>query len=197
MIRLVAALMTLFALGACTVESTRSLGTDGPPLPKAKKIGYFEAKRIPKKVLAAVNTVREGRGLAPLAISPELTAAAMAHSEDMARQQRPWHFGSDGSSPLQRVARAGYKGRFTGELVSETFEHAEETVAAWLEDEFTRAVLLDPEAREMGIGWYQEPNRKIWWTLVLGNPDLPPLVPAPVPPPPAEDTRDGQPVPSS
>jgi len=33
----------------------------------------------------------------------------------------------------------------------------------------TRGVLLDPNATEMGIAWFQESNGKIWWTLVLAN----------------------------
>jgi hypothetical protein len=30
-------------------------------------------------------------------------------------------------------------------------------------------VILDPKATNMGFSWYQEPNGKIWWTLVMGN----------------------------
>ena len=37
----------------------------------------------------------------------------------MSAQNRPWHFGSDGSSPLVRVQRAGYRGKLLGELISE------------------------------------------------------------------------------
>lgn len=201
MIRLIASLVTLvslsFTLGACTVESTRELGPDGLPVPKAKKISRFQAKRIPGRMLEAVNTVRVAQGLPPLTLSPALSEAAFAHARDIAAQQRPWTFGSDGSNPPQRAARAGYGGRHVAELVAETFEHDDAIIAAWLTDEHSRKLLLSPEAGEMGVGWYQEPNRKIWWVLELGNPDTPPRVPLPVPPPPAEDTRDGAPVETS
>ena len=40
----------------------------------------------------------------------------------MLRQNRPWHFGSDGSSPLERIKRAGYTGKLLGENISESFE---------------------------------------------------------------------------
>jgi uncharacterized protein YkwD len=33
----------------------------------------------------------------------------------------------------------------------------------------TRAVILDPAARDIGFAWYQEPNGKIWWTVVTGG----------------------------
>jgi hypothetical protein len=34
----------------------------------------------------------------------------------------------------------------------------------------TRDVMLDPRARDLGIAWVQEPNGKIWWTLITGQP---------------------------
>ena len=40
--------------------------------------------------------------------------------------------------------------------------------SAWMEEEATRAIILDRRARDMGFAWYQEPNGKIWWTLVMG-----------------------------
>jgi hypothetical protein len=33
----------------------------------------------------------------------------------------------------------------------------------------TRAVILDPNALDLGFSWYQEPSGKIWWTLVIGG----------------------------
>ena len=51
----------------------------------------------------------------------------------MARQNRPWHFGSDGSSPLDRVKRAGYPGMMLGENISETYETELETLSAWMQ----------------------------------------------------------------
>ena len=105
-----------------------------------------------------------------MALSSELNAAALTHSRDMAVQNRPWHFGSDGSSPLDRVRRAGYSGRMLGENISETYESELETLSAWMEMPDQREVLLDPRARDLGIAWFQEPNGKIWWTLITGQP---------------------------
>jgi hypothetical protein len=31
---------------------------------------------------------------------------------------------------------------------------------------------MDEGATEMGFSWFQEPNGKIWWTLVTGGPTL-------------------------
>jgi len=84
-------------------------------------------------------------------------------------QNRPWHFGSDGSSPLVRVQRAGYPGKLLGELISETYETELETLAAWTAEADTRAVILDPLANEIGFAWFQEASGKLWWTLLTGD----------------------------
>ena len=96
-------------------------------------------------------------------------SAAATHSRDMSVQNRPWHFGSDGSSPLTRVQRLGYPGRLGGELISETYETELETLSAWMADADTRSVILDERARDLGFAWYQEEHGKIWWTLLTGG----------------------------
>ncbi len=102
-------------------------------------------------------------------LNAELNAAAATHSRDMSVQNRPWHFGSDGSSPLDRVRRVGYTGKLVGELISETYETEIETLSDWMEQPDTRAIIMDPSANQMGFSWYQEPNGKIWWTMVTGS----------------------------
>jgi uncharacterized protein YkwD len=87
----------------------------------------------------------------------------------MAVQNRPWHFGSDGSSPVVRVQRTGYPGRMLGENISETYEDELTTLTAWMGTPDTRSVILDPAARNVGFSWFQEPTGKIWWTLVTGS----------------------------
>jgi len=123
---------------------------------------------IPERMLAAVNALRQEAGVGLLVLDPALSAAAAGHSKDMSRQNRPWHFGSDGSSPLMRVAAAGFAGVFLGETVSETYETELETISVWAADTGTRAVLLAPAATHLGVGFFQERSGKIWWTLVVG-----------------------------
>jgi uncharacterized protein YkwD len=127
-----------------------------------------DTAEIQFKTLDSINTLRSARGLVPMSLNPALTAAAATHSRDMAVQNRPWHFGSDGSSPLLRAQRAGYAGRFLGESISESYDSEIETLRAWMEQPDTRAVIMDPAANELGLAWFQEPNGKIWWTLVTG-----------------------------
>lgn len=155
-------------LMACSAPSTPTIGPDGKPLPRVYKISSRDEARIPFTMLDSVNALRQASGAQPLALNSELTAAAATHSRDIAVQNRAWHFGSDGSSPIERVTRAGYAGGLRGELISETFETELETLGAWMEDPSSRDVLLDRAAEDMGFAWYQEPNGKIWWTLITG-----------------------------
>ena len=121
------------------------------------------------RALDSVNTLRGARGLQPLELNAQLNAAAATHSRDMAVQNRPWHFGSDGSSPIDRVRRVGYSGKMLGELISETYQSELETLSDWMENPETRRVIMDPQATEMGFSFFQEPSGKIWWTMVTGT----------------------------
>jgi len=119
--------------------------------------------------LDAVNAFWQASGLEPVQLSPQLTAAAKTHALDISKQNRPWHFGSDGSSPPQRVERTGYTGILVSENISETFESDVETMQAWMRDPVTRAGIMRPDARFLGFSWFQEPSGKIWWVEVLGS----------------------------
>ncbi|HEX9859361.1 MAG TPA: CAP domain-containing protein [Paracoccaceae bacterium] len=164
----VLALCGMVALSACAAPEPL-VGPDGRPLPQVYKIDRAQADKIPFRLLDSVNSLRSARGVAPMQFNAQLTAAAATHARDMSVQNRPWHFGSDGSSPLVRVQRVGYTGQLAGELISETYETELETLSAWMADPDTRAVILDPKANELGFAWFQEPSGKIWWTLVTGN----------------------------
>jgi uncharacterized protein YkwD len=161
-------LIVLAALAACA-PSPPAVGPDGLPLPEVYRIRGSDANEIQFRMLDGVNALRQAAGVPPVDFDPQLRAAAATHARDMSVQNRPWHFGSDGSSPIDRVLRVGYGGRLIGENISETYESELETLAAWMEMPDTRAVILDPRANQMGFDWYQEPNGKIWWTLVMGQ----------------------------
>ncbi|MEF3045990.1 CAP domain-containing protein [Pseudotabrizicola sp. L79] len=167
--RAVLALGATALLSACATTASVQVGPDGQPLPQVYQIKPGTENEISFRLLDSVNSLRRSRGAQPLAFNAALNAAAATHSRDMSVQNRPWHFGSDGSSPLVRVQRVGYTGTLMGELISETFETELVTLAAWMKQPDTRDVLLDPAAREMGFAWYQEPSGKIWWTLVTGG----------------------------
>ena len=116
-------LISFLALAACTDTSgTTALGADGRPLPTVYKI-RGNPEKLQYRMLDSVNALRQSSGLQPVQLNAQLNAAAATHSKDMSRQNRPWHFGSDGSSPLDRAQRVGYYGTFLGEAISETLRN--------------------------------------------------------------------------
>jgi uncharacterized protein YkwD len=112
--------------------------------------------------------VRIRNGLTPLQLSAELNAAADTHARDMSVQKRAWHTGSDLTSFRERAFRAGYRGELVGENLSEGADSDLVVLDTWLEFADSRNVILAPGARGLGLGWYQEPNGKIWWVQLIG-----------------------------
>ena len=152
------------ALAACATPPGSSVGGED-----VYRLNDGDKADVQFRMLDGVNSLRQASGAPALQLSSELNAAAATHARDMSVQNRPWHFGSDGSSPLERAARVGYSGRLLGELISETYETELETLAAWMQDSTQRGVILDKRARNMGIAWYQESSGKIWWTMTIGS----------------------------
>ena len=160
----------LLALSACADPlASVALGPDGSPLPVLYRIDPADTARIQFRMLDSVNSLRAASGAAPLQLNAELTAAAATHARDMALQNRPWHFGSDGSSPIDRARTAGYPGTVLGENISETYESELETIAAWMTQPDTRDVITDTRGPDPGVAHYQENSGKIWWVLVVGD----------------------------
>lgn len=160
------ALVSVLALAACQGPSRPQLGPDGKPLPVAYRITPREEAQIAPRMAGQINALRANIGAGPVTGNPMLDAAAKAHARDMSAQNRAWHFGSDGSSPLDRIRRQGVSSHLIGENISETYENDMTTLNAWMQARDTRDVIMDPRANEFGIGWYQEPSGKVWWVLL-------------------------------
>lgn len=170
MLRLFAfTLSALIFLVSCAAPPPAALGPDGKPLPRVYKITERDTGEIQYRMLDAINELRAAVGAQPVQLNAQLNAAASTHSRDMSVQNRAWHFGSDGSSMLDRVARTGFAGQPLGENISETYETELVTLGAWMDDAATRPIIMDRRAANIGFAWYQEPNGKIWWTLVTGT----------------------------
>ncbi len=165
--------LALALVAACTPTPQARIGADGLPLPQLYRIAPEDTATIQFRTLDSVNALRQAAGAPPVQLDARLNAAAATHSRDMSVQNRPWHFGSDGSSPLDRARRVGYSGAILGENISETYETETETLAAWMRQPDTRAVILDPNADQIGFSWFQEPAGKIWWTMVVGRQGAP------------------------
>jgi uncharacterized protein YkwD len=107
----------------------------------------------------------------PLTVSRELDDAALEHARDMVRRKFFDHRGSDGSQPRDRVRRAGYLSRLTGENIALGPESAEEVVAGWLASPGHCENIMEPAFRDMGFGVAIGRKRgQIYWVQTFGAP---------------------------
>jgi len=118
-----------------------------------------------------INQYRHDNGLKPLKLNAELTAAAKAHSRDLAKWDRISHYGSDGSNPWDRVKRAGYKARLAAENVGTGQVTFDEVMKGWRNSPGHNKNLLLGDAEHMGLALVYDPKTefKSFWTLVLGS----------------------------
>ncbi|HEX6000477.1 MAG TPA: CAP domain-containing protein [Hyphomicrobiaceae bacterium] len=119
-----------------------------------------------------VNAYRREKGLRPLKLQPALTEAARAHSRDLAKWDRISHFGSDGSSPWDRVKRSGYRAKLAAENVGTGQASIQEVLSGWKASPGHNKNLLLPDAEHMGIALVKDPKTefKTFWTLVVASP---------------------------
>jgi len=105
----------------------------------------------------------------PLKMSRPLNDAADEHARDMAKKKFFEHEGSDGSQPRDRVLRAGYHSRLTGENIALGPESAEEVVAGWLASPGHCANIMEPRFRDIGVGVATGKKRgQIYWVQNFG-----------------------------
>lgn len=109
----------------------------------------------------------------PLRWNDLLAAAAERHAEDMARNNYFSHHGRDGANPAQRVERAGYRYRSTGEnIAAGTQMQAEDAVAGWIKSPGHCANLMNPGFTEMGAAFAVDhrSDMGIYWAQSFGTP---------------------------
>jgi len=108
----------------------------------------------------------------PLRWNETLAATARRHATDMARFDYFSHSGRDGSTPAQRVERAGYRYRATGENIAGGQLQAAAAVAGWISSPPHCANLMNSAFTEMGVAYAFERKSKlgIYWAQEFGTP---------------------------
>ena len=106
----------------------------------------------------------------PLGWRPDLGAAALAHSRDMANRNYFRHRGKGGSDVGDRAGDQGYRWRRVGENIAAGQGSAEQAVSAWLSSPPHCANMMQPEFADMGAAYAVNPNSDstIYWTQVFG-----------------------------
>lgn len=109
---------------------------------------------------------------APLRPNALLDNAAAAHAQHMAQHSYLEHQGRDGSSPADRINRAGYRWRSLGENIASGQTTAEQVVQEWLRSPVHCATLMSPRFMEMGLAYAVNANSAegIYWVQAFGRP---------------------------
>jgi uncharacterized protein YkwD len=152
-----------------------------PHLPAANAVvGRDSDARVRARVVALVNEARSHSrkcgsqrfsAAAPLYASRSLDEAASDHARDMARKKYFEHRARDGSEPRDRVQRAGYRSRLTGENIAFGPVSAEEVVAGWLKSPGHCENIMDPRFEDIGVGVATGRKRgHIYWVQNFGAP---------------------------
>lgn len=133
----------------------------------------YPARSATARIVELVNARRAASGLRPVAVNWALMGEAQRFSAVQARLGYLSHRGVDGTTAGQRFMRVGYRWSFYGENLAAGQETAEQVVAAWMASPSHRAVMLNPLAREIGVGHtYRagDPSGYIdYWVLELGQ----------------------------
>ncbi|WP_019505213.1 CAP domain-containing protein [Pleurocapsa sp. PCC 7319] len=120
-----------------------------------------------EEVFKIVNSERGRVGLSPLRLHSQLTAAAQAHSDDMARHNFLSHIGSDGSSPFDRITQYGYNFRWAGENIASGYSSPQDVMQGWMNSSGHRANILNRNFRDIGIGYAR--GNQPYWTQTFGG----------------------------
>jgi len=134
------------------------------------------------EVIIAINEERATEGVSPLVQNSLLTNAARGHSADMANNNFFSHTGSDGSNAGDRIIRTGYDWITYGENIAAGYGTAGEVVNGWMNSPGHRANILNPDFREIGVGYAYNASSiyGTYWTADFGTSWSSPL-PGPTP----------------
>jgi uncharacterized protein YkwD len=114
-------------------------------------------RTLEQDVLSSINALRSEQGLAPLRFSSRLSAAARAHSKDMATRGYFSHTSANGRSFDRRIARFYPMGKSrywsVGEnlLWSSPDVDADRALDMWINSPEHKRIMLTARWREIGL----------------------------------------------
>ena len=157
------ALLAMLLAAGCVVPPaappTSPPGQGEAPPPQAWQV----------EMLASLNSLRAANGVGPLAGCATLDLAAQRHSEDQAAQAVMSHTGSDGSTPWERMGRAGYLGwTAAAENIASGSRSVAGVIDAWMGSEGHRRNILDPTLVHLGLGLAYDAKGVTYWTQNFG-----------------------------
>lgn len=152
---LCASLVVALAAAAPVRAATGPAGCAGADAPATA--ASLSATR--SAIVCLIDAQRAGRHLPGLRRDVHLQSAAQKWARSLGPKRPLSHAGRNGSTPLTRIADAGYGRGSSGFSAVETLGRSQGTlatpaarVAAWMRSSSTRRLLLSAKYRDVGVG---------------------------------------------
>lgn len=164
--------LIVFYICCITLFVPDTVFADGPAQNDAKQFSETSSA-LENKAIELINQIRAENGLNLLKLNDNLRQATLLHNQDMITNNFFNHTGINGSNPAMRACQQGFAPYPWGECyIAENIAAGqstpEEVVASWMESPSHREHLLNPEFRELGIGYSTGGQWQHYWTLKLG-----------------------------
>jgi hypothetical protein len=105
----------------------------------------------PQVLLEESNGIRTSYHDSALQLNPQLTSAAQAKANDMAKRNYWSHVTPDGKQPWSFITAAGYKYEAAGENLAYGFVTSDQVITGWMNSPEHRANILDNDYQDVGF----------------------------------------------
>jgi hypothetical protein len=102
-------------------------------------------------LLAETNGERTSHHQPALQLNPQLSAAAQAKANDMAKRNYWSHVTPDGKQPWNFITSSGYQYEAAGENLAYGFGSSEQIITAWMHSAEHRANILNADYQDVGF----------------------------------------------
>ena len=144
-------------------DAVAAMSVPGAPAPLSRFDTFLT------RLVELTNQQRVAAGVTPAGRSVELTASAVAHSDDQAIHKTMGHIGSDGSTLADRVNLSGFRWSELGENVAVGYATADDVMTGWLASPNHRSNILKPEFTHVGVAVAAADDGTLYWTMDLGT----------------------------
>jgi uncharacterized protein YkwD len=125
----------------------------------------FEAE-----VATIVNQERAKVGCPAVTVDDRLTAAARAHSADMAARNYFSHTTPEGVDFATRITNAGYRWSGAGENIAKGQRTPQEVMTSWMNSDGHKANILNCGYKNLGVGVAADSSGTLLWTQDFASP---------------------------
>lgn len=161
---------------AATTPAPASTSASGGTAGTTASCAYDENAQFVSQLEKLINDERAKSGLPALTVNAQVAAAAKAHAADMLCNNSLSHTGSDGSTPQDRVKKAG----FTASLVLEELfalhpaygGNPQAAIDWWMNNPTAKADLLNKDASVLGVAYVSSEKSMLggYFVVVLAKP---------------------------